>query len=240
MKLRGQLGVFAAVWLLSACTTPVLVAEADGNACHQNYEQVRKSFGEHFARPCRTDVDRNNGIVEVQKADALAARPDALMGQVESFDDNTGIYLRSHIQGQGSYYWMQPYPIVYESGVVDASREIEARWYSAQPANMRLFIYHRHQYVDLASVLIDVDGTHYNYVATWPAQNIDNAGKKNGSVQYFDVPYNVAKAISQAHQAQAQFGYTDGTVHQAILVQQGEPSLAAQGLRRLFNAIESR
>ena len=35
-------------------------------------------------------------------------------------------------------------------------------------------------------------------------------------------------------------GYADGTEHPMVLVEQGEPSLAAQGLRRFFNAIETR
>ena len=236
--------VLFTAWALSACTTPVLIQDADGRACHQNYEQVKKRFGEHFARPCISDTDRHTGIVEKTKADAVqdlqAESTEGLMQTPPSFSDNSGIYTRSHFQDGSVYYWMLPYASLQGRGVLDQSREIEARWHNTAPQTVRLYVYHRFNGQDMTNIRFDMDGAVHDYVATWPAEAIRNAGRKNGSVQYFDVPYQVVKGISQAHQAQAWLGYADGSEHAMVLVEQGEPSLAAQGLRRFFNAIETR
>ena len=240
----GHIGaVLLATGVLSACTTPILVADADGRACHQNYEQVKKRYGEHFARPCVTDTDQRNGIVEISKADALQvgqADGNGLMQTPVSFSDSSGVYTRSHFQDGSVYYWMLPYPTLQGQAVLDQSRELEARWHNTAPQTVRLYVYHRFNGQDMTSIRFDVDGASHDYVATWPAEALQNAGRKNGSVQYFDVPYQVVKGISQAHQAEAWLGYADGSEYPMVLVAQGEPSLAAQGLRRFFNAIETR
>ena len=244
MKLGHTGGMLLAVCALTACTTPVLVQDADGRACHQNYEQVKKRSGEHFARPCVADVDKRTGIVETSKADAMQnempSEHSSLMQTPQSFSDTSGVYTRTHFQDGSTYYWMLPYATLQGKGVLDQSREIEARWHNTAPQSVRLYVYHRVRAQDMTNIRFDIDGAAYDYVATWPAEAIQNAGRKNGSVQYFDIPYQVVKGISQAHQAEAWLGYADGTEHPMVLVEQGEPSLAAQGLRRFFNAIETR
>ena len=190
-----------------------------------------------------TDTDQRNGIVETSKADALQvekADGNGLMQTPVSFSDSSGVYTRSHFQDGSVYYWMLPYPTLQGQAVLDQSRELEARWHNSAPQTVRLYVYHRFNGQDMTSIRFDVDGASHDYVATWPAEALQNAGRKNGSVQYFDVPYQVVKGISQAHQAEAWLGYADGSEHPMVLVAQGEPSLAAQGLRRFFNAIETR
>ena len=95
MKLGHTGGMLLAVCALTACTTPVLVQDADGRACHQNYEQVKKRYGEHFARPCVADVDKHTGIVETSKADAMQnempSERSSLMQTPQSFSDTSGV-----------------------------------------------------------------------------------------------------------------------------------------------------
>lgn len=233
-------GVVLAGLVLAACTTPILVSDADGRACHQNYDKVKQRYGGHFARPCSSDTDKHTGIVETSKADAIAAQPQGLMQAPDSFADNSGIYTRSHFEDGSVYYWMLPYAVMQSGGVLDQNRQIEVRWHSAEKQTVRVYFYHRYTKQDISNIQFNIDGTTHGFVATWPSETIQNAGRKEGSLQYFDVPYQVVKRISQAHQADATLWYADDTEHTVTLVQQGEPSLAAQGLRRFFNAIETR
>lgn len=49
MKKIWTISMAACAILLGACTSPHLVTDASGNACHLNYTEVKAQFGEHFA-----------------------------------------------------------------------------------------------------------------------------------------------------------------------------------------------
>ncbi|WP_019958234.1 hypothetical protein [Vitreoscilla stercoraria] len=222
--------------LLGACTSPHLVTDASGNACHLNYTEVKAQFGEHFARPCGLDLESSENILRVNQEPKAVT----LMADPHSFDATHGIYTRQGIDERSQYYWMLPYSMMNTHGVTHSANILEARWHNQARDEVRLFVYDKAQ-KDMSSIQFEVDGAVVlNQVATWPAEQIDGNDNRQLSKQYFDVPYAVLKHMAQAHQANVVLGFSDGSAETLVLVQQGEPSNASAGLRRLFNAIETR
>lgn len=224
----------ASVMLLGACSSPHLVTDASGQACHANYAEVKRQYGVHFARPCASDLMAKENHLQA----ATVSQPENLMSSPDSFDDTNGIYTRQDWSQKGLYYWMLPYPVMNANGVKDASHLLEARWHNLKRNDVKLFLYDDERR-DLSNIQWVVDGSVVlERVAMWPAEQVQGP-QKNMSLQSFDVPYNVLKNTAMAHQANLVLTYANGESTQVILVQQGEPSPASAGLRRLFNAIES-
>lgn len=222
--------------LLGACTSPHLVTDASGNACHLNYTEVKAQFGGHFARACAQDLESNENILRINDKPKAAT----LMVDPHSFDATHGIYTRQGVDDRSQYYWMLPYPVMNANGVVHSTQSLEARWHNQARDEVRLFVYDTAQ-KDMSSIQFEADGVVVlNQVATWPSEQIDGNHHRQGSKQYFDVSYATLKQMAQAHQANVVLGFNDGSSETLVLVQQGEPSNASAGLRRFFNAIETR
>lgn len=236
MKKIGTTSMVVCAILLGACTSPHLVTDASGHACHLNYTEVKAQFGGHFARACELDLESNENILRVNQEPKAAT----LMADPHSFDATHGIYTRQGVDERSQYYWMLPYSVMNTNGVIYSANVLEARWHNQVRDEVRLFVYNQAQ-KDMSSIQFEVDGSVVlNQVATWPSEQVDGSDNRQASKQYFDVPYTLLKQMAQAHQANVVLGFSDGSFETLVLVHQGEPSHASAGLRRLFNAIETR